>query len=83
MTDPTMTVEMFAAREHCSPRKINMTVSLAFLAPSLVKAAIDGKLSDGLGVTRLCELRSDWNDQYRMLGLQMPEVLAKSNRVSR
>lgn len=83
MSNPAITVEKIAAREHCSPRKINMTVSLAFLAPSLVKAAINGKLPDGLGVTRLCDLPSDWGHQYRMLGLQMLETSAKSNRVSR
>jgi hypothetical protein len=31
-------------REGCSVRKVNMTISLAFLAPDLVKAAIDGRL---------------------------------------
>jgi DNA invertase Pin-like site-specific DNA recombinase len=83
ITDPALTVERIAARERCSPRKVNMTISLAFLAPGLVKAAIDGRLPDGLGVTRLCDLPSDWNHQYRMLGLPMPDVSAISNRVSR
>jgi hypothetical protein len=31
-----------------------MTISLAFLAPDLVKAAIDGRLPHGMGVARLC-----------------------------
>jgi hypothetical protein len=30
-----------------------MTVSLAFLAPDLVRAAIEGRLPRGIGVTRL------------------------------
>ena len=30
-----------------------MTLSLAFLAPALVKAAIEGRLPRGFGVTRL------------------------------
>jgi hypothetical protein len=34
-------VEQIAAREKCSVRKVNMTISLAFLAPNLVKAALD------------------------------------------
>jgi hypothetical protein len=38
-------VEQIAAREKCSVRKIHMTISLAFLAPDLVKTAIEGGLS--------------------------------------
>jgi hypothetical protein len=37
------TAEAIAARESCSARKVNMTISLAFLAPDLVKAAIEGR----------------------------------------
>src|SRR5262249_48041465 len=37
-------VEQIAAREQCSIRQVHMTISLAFLAPSLIKAAIEGKL---------------------------------------
>jgi len=33
-----------------------MTISLAFLAPDLVNAAIDGRLPHGMGVTRLTDL---------------------------
>jgi hypothetical protein len=36
-----------AIREGCSPRHVNMTISLAFLAPSLVKAAVEGRLPRG------------------------------------
>jgi hypothetical protein len=32
-----------------------MTISLAFLAPDLVKAAIDGRLPLGMGVARLAD----------------------------
>jgi hypothetical protein len=41
MTDGKTTLAM---REGCSVRKVNVTISLAFLAPDLVKAAIDGRL---------------------------------------
>jgi hypothetical protein len=34
-----------------------VTISLAFLAPDLVKAAIGGRLTHGLGVARLCVVR--------------------------
>jgi hypothetical protein len=62
-------VEQIAAREQCSVRKVNMTISLAFLAPDLVKAAIEGRLPRGLGVARLCDCPAEWSRQYRMLGL--------------
>jgi hypothetical protein len=41
-------VEQIAAREKCSVRKVNMTISLAFLAPDLIKAAIEGRLPRGI-----------------------------------
>jgi hypothetical protein len=34
-------------------RQVNMTISLAFLAPSLVQAAVDGHLPRGIGAERL------------------------------
>ena len=40
----TATPASIAKREKCSVRKVNMTISLAFLAPDLVKAAIEGCL---------------------------------------
>jgi DNA invertase Pin-like site-specific DNA recombinase len=72
IADPTASVETIAARERCSPRKVNMTISLAFLAPDLVKATIAGNLPHGMGVTRLCELPADWSRQYELLGLPRP-----------
>jgi len=53
-------------------RKVNMTVSLAFLAPDLVKAAIEGRLPYGMGVARLCELPAEWSRQHDVLGLTAP-----------
>src|SRR5262249_21135894 len=51
--DASIAVESIAKREKCSVRQVNMTISLAFLAPNLVKAAIEGRLPRGFGVTRL------------------------------
>jgi hypothetical protein len=62
-------VERIAKREGCSARKVNMTISLAFLAPDLVKAAIEGRLPRGMGVARLCDLPAEWSRQRKMLGL--------------
>jgi site-specific DNA recombinase len=72
LADAGTNVEHIAAREGCSVRKVNMTISLAFLAPDLVKAAIEGRLPHGMGVTRLCELPAEWSRQYRVLGLTAP-----------
>jgi hypothetical protein len=49
-----------------------MTISLAFLAPDLVKAAIEGRLPHGMGVARLCELPAEWSRQHVVLGLRAP-----------
>jgi hypothetical protein len=45
------------ARDKCSIRQVNMTISLAFLAPELVKAAIEGRLPRGTkaGRARIAE----------------------------
>jgi DNA invertase Pin-like site-specific DNA recombinase len=69
ITDPTANAESIATREGCSVRKVNMTISLAFLAPDLVKAAIEGRLPHGMGVVRLADLPAEWSRQHQMLGL--------------
>jgi hypothetical protein len=38
-------------------------------APDLVKAAIDGQLTHGMGVARLADLPAEWSRQHQMLGL--------------
>src|SRR6266404_3504268 len=63
------TTESIATGAQCNVRKVNMTVSLAFLAPDLVKAAIDGQLPHGLGIARLCDLPIEWARQHQTLGL--------------
>ena len=59
-----ITVEQIAAREGCSIRQVNMTISLAFLAPGLVQAAVEGRLPWGIGVTRLRDAPAEWSRQY-------------------
>ena len=63
--------ESIAKRERCSIRKVNMTISLAFLAPDLVKAAIAGRLPHGMGVARLADMPAEWSRQHQMLGLPL------------
>jgi site-specific DNA recombinase len=64
----TATIDAIAAREACSKRHVSMTISLAFLAPSLVKAAVDGRLPRGIGVARLFDAPVAWSRQQQMLG---------------
>jgi site-specific DNA recombinase len=56
-------------REKCSIRQINLMISLAFLAPNLVKAAVEGRLPRGIGVERLRDLPTEWSGQFEALGL--------------
>ena len=62
-------IEAIAAREGLNERSARMTLSLAFLAPDIVKAAVDGTLPRGFGVSRLMDLPASWATQRRALGL--------------
>lgn len=62
-------VDQIASRERCSVRQVNMTISLAFLAPDLVKAAVEGRMPRGIGVERLREAPAEWRRQFEVLGL--------------
>src|SRR5277367_2098447 len=63
-------VAELCAREKCSVRQANMTISLAFLAPNLIKAAVEGRLPRGIGIERLRDLPTEWNRQFETLGLR-------------
>jgi site-specific DNA recombinase len=65
----TATIDSIAACEACSKRHVHMIVSLAFLAPSLVKAAVVGRLPQGIGVARVFDAPVAWSHQHQMLGL--------------
>jgi hypothetical protein len=62
-------VQQIAARQKCSVRQVNMTISLAFLAPDLVRAAVEGRLPRGIGVERLRDAPAEWSRQFEVLGL--------------
>ena len=51
------------------PKRADRGSKFAFLAPDLVKAAIDGRLPHGMGVARLGDLPAEWSRQHQMLGL--------------
>jgi DNA invertase Pin-like site-specific DNA recombinase len=62
-------VEQIGRREKCGVRQVNMTISLAFLAPALVRAAVEGRLPRGIGVERLRDAPAEWRHQFEALGL--------------
>jgi site-specific DNA recombinase len=61
--------EQIALRERCSVRHVNMTISLAFLAPKLVSAAVEGRLPRGINIARLRDAPAEWSRQFEALGL--------------
>ena len=62
-------IEAIAAREELNERSARMTLSLAFLAPDIVKAAVHGTLPRGFGVSRLMDMPASWAAQRRAAGL--------------
>jgi site-specific DNA recombinase len=79
LSNAAATSQTIAKREGCSVRKINMTLSLAFLAPDLVKAAIEGRLPHGMGFSRLTDLPADLASARRSA---CPSSKPQSNPVS-
>ena len=69
---PTSSLVSIAQREVKSERSIRQSLSLAFLDPSLAKAAIEGSLPRGFGVKRLIDLPMLWSEQWAALGLRAP-----------
>ena len=61
--------EQIAIREQCSVRHVNMTISLAFLVPDLVRAAVEGRLPRGINIERLRHAPAEWSRQFEALGL--------------
>ena len=46
-----------------------MMLSLAFLAPDIAQAAIDGTLPKVINVSRLIDLLPEWSERRKTLGL--------------
>lgn len=62
-------IAAIANREGKSERAVRMTLSLAFLDPRLIKAAIAGALPRGYGITRMLDLPPLFDEQWLALGL--------------
>lgn len=60
-------IRALATQHDVSEKTVRSTISLAFLAPDIVQAAIDGKLPRGLGISHLADLPPDWSEQRRQL----------------
>src|SRR5258707_15666496 len=69
VSDSATNIQQIATRQKCSVRQVNMTISLAFLAPNFVKAAVEGRLPRGIGVERLRDAPAEWSRQFETLGL--------------
>jgi site-specific DNA recombinase len=69
MTGSITDAEQLAKRERCTVRQINLTLSLAFLAPQLVKAAVEGRLPRGINIERLRDPDPNWTRQFQEHGL--------------
>ena len=63
-------IQEIATREGCSLRQVNRAMTLAFLSPHLVEAAIGGKLPRGIGVASIHQLPAEWSKQHTALGLK-------------
>jgi site-specific DNA recombinase len=64
--------DQIATREERSKRSVHMMMSLAFLAPDIVEAAVNGQMPRRIGITRLTDLPPSWRKQREMLGLRQP-----------
>ncbi|MCO5093601.1 recombinase family protein [Bosea sp. (in: a-proteobacteria)] len=69
LKDTMLSTDAIAARESLSERAVRMRLSLAFLAPDIVEAAIAGHLPQSFGITRLSDLPPGWTEQRKVLGL--------------
>jgi site-specific DNA recombinase len=67
-------IKQIAVRQKCSQRHVNMTISLAFLAPGLVKAAVGGRLRRGIGAERLRDAPAEWRLQFEALALPSADL---------
>jgi DNA invertase Pin-like site-specific DNA recombinase len=56
-----------AERESCSERSVRMTLTLAFLSPVIVQAALEGRLPHGIGLSSLTDAPLNWKEQQRSL----------------
>ena len=69
MTGIMSDIGSLATQYKLSEKSVRSTLSLAFLAPDIVQAAIEGTLSRGMGVSQMTDLPADWAQQRHQLGI--------------
>jgi hypothetical protein len=52
-------------------RQVNRLITLAFLSPRIVEAAVSGRLPRGVGIASIRELPAEWAEQHKALGLAL------------
>jgi site-specific DNA recombinase len=62
-------IEALATQEGRSARSVTMLLSLAFLAPDLVKAIVDHRMPRGIGLTQMMDLPVEWGEQRKTIGI--------------
>ena len=63
-------LDHIALRERCTKRHVANTISLAFLAPDLVRAVIEARLPRGISTKRIAEPELEWSRQWERLGIR-------------
>jgi hypothetical protein len=71
VTGATISVEDIARRQGCSVRQVNRAITLAFLSPRIIEAAIEGRLPRGIGVASIGHLPAEWSKQHAALSLKL------------
>jgi hypothetical protein len=63
------TPDDIAARERCTTRHVTNTIPLAFLAPDIVRAAVDARLPRGISSRSIADPALEWSRQWDGLGI--------------
>ena len=64
-------IEQIASIHGLSERSVRLTINLAFLSPTIVRAVVDGSLPRNIGSVRLAELPMNWDEQHQTIGVRM------------
>ena len=65
LADPGTSTRSIAEREGRSERSVRMILSLAFVDPAIITAAVERRLPRGFGMSRFTDLPPDWREQRR------------------
>jgi hypothetical protein len=77
MDGSVLTLTEIAAGEKLSERSVRMTLPLAFLAPEIVQAAVDGTLPHTAGVISLASLPMEWAEQMKQTTFPTPREIGQ------